>query len=238
MMRGVRHVQVVTGALISMSALLTGCGGYESNFSCKGYPDTPYCKSVSDAYANRFTAGPVSSDQVNGRADHVAGGVEPSLPMNNAMAGKAESMLGKPILKPARSFQAWVAPWKDSKRRLHESSIVYVVVENNEFVYGHMTGKATGAKGGRPRELYPRKGRMVEEAGMKRGSAIQSGSQPSLPSKPSAPQSSSYDDSFMGGASAGAGTSSLPQGLPTMPPTTSSNPYLVDEGPLGAPAYP
>ncbi|MEQ1848791.1 MAG: TraV family lipoprotein, partial [Nitrospira sp.] len=175
MMRGVRHVQVVTGALISMSALLTGCGGYESNFSCKGYPDTPYCKSVSDAYENRLTPGPVSSDQVNGRAGQAAGVVSPSLPTENAMAGKAESMLGKPILKPARSFQAWVAPWKDSKRRLHESSIVYVVVENNEFVYGHMTGKATGTKAGRPRELYPRKGRMVEEVGGRKASSVQSG---------------------------------------------------------------
>lgn len=229
---GMRHVVVGTAAV-----LLTGCGGYESNFSCKGYPDTPYCKSVSDAYANRLSPSPASADQVNGRQDHGASAVQPSLPTENAMAGKAESMLGKPILKPARSFQAWVAPWKDSKRRLHESSIVYVVVENNEFVYGHMTGKATGAKGGRPRDLYPRKGRMVEEVGGRKGSALQSGSTPALPSKAPGP-SSSYDDSFTGGSAPGAGMSSTPQGHPVMPPSASPNPYLIDDGPLGGPAFP
>ncbi|MEQ1844512.1 MAG: TraV family lipoprotein [Nitrospira sp.] len=236
MMRSVGQVRVVTGALLSVAALLTGCGGYESNFSCKGYPDTPYCKSVSDAYANRLTPGPVSSDQANGRGDQAAGVVAPSLPTENAMAGKAESMLGKPILKPARSFQAWVAPWKDSKRRLHESSIVYVVVENNEFVYGHMTGKATGTKAGRPRELYPRKGRMVEEAGGRKASSVQSGVGPTLPSKPSGHSNSSYDDSFAGGTA--PGPSSVPQGLPVLPPSGASNPYLVDDNALGGPAVP
>lgn len=230
-------MRVARAVLVSGAFLLTGCGGYESNFSCKGYPDTPYCKSVSDAYADRLIPGGSSIDQGKGRGEHASSVAEPSLPTNNAMAGKAESMLGKPILKPARSFQAWVAPWKDSKRRLHESSIVYVVVENNEFVYGHMTGKASGTKGARSREFYPRKGRMVEEAGMKKGSAIQSGSTPGLPSK-SAPPSSSTEDSFMGGGSGGVGSSPMPQGLPSMPSSASSNPYLVDEGSLGGPAFP
>lgn len=225
-------------AVVSLTLLLTGCGGYESNFSCKGYPDTPFCKSVSDAYANRLNPSPTTADGQAGREEHASGVVSPSLPTENAMAGKAESMLGKPILKPARSFQAWVAPWKDSKRRLHESSIVYVVVENNEFVYGHMTGKATGTKGGRPRDLYPRKGRMVEEVGGRKASSVQSGVAPTLPSKSSAHPNSSYDESFAGGSAPGAGPSSMPQGLPVLPPSGASNPYLVDDGPLGGPAFP
>jgi conjugal transfer pilus assembly protein TraV len=232
-------VATSTVGSIALGIVLTSCGGYESTFSCKGYPDTPYCKSVSDAYASRLTPSSTTSDPANGRTDRSSAVNERSLPTNNAMAGRAESILGQPILKPARSFQAWVAPWKDSKRRLHESSIVYVVVQDNEFVYGHMTGKASGTKGERSRELYPRKGRMVEDVGMRKTLANPSGSTPPLPSKTSPPSpNSSADETYMGPGAGVDGSPSMPQGLPVLPTGSPSTPYLIDESALGGPSLP
>ena len=46
-----------SGVAMGLSVLLAGCGGYESNFSCKGYPDQATCESVSEAYEKRFSAG-------------------------------------------------------------------------------------------------------------------------------------------------------------------------------------
>lgn len=225
--------------------LLAGCGGYESNFSCKGYADESWCRPVSDVYANRFTPGSLTADiekakqAKQGRGDG-NGKAEPSLPTDNAMAGKVETMLGKPIVKPARTFQAWIAPWKDDKRRLHEAQVVYVIVENSEFIYGHRAGsaKTMGSKR-RSRDLFPRKGRMVEEVGMRKGTGAGVSSS-SLQSKPGA-QSNTLSEFDEPGPSLGNQTPSapIPQGFPSQSPSgPRTSPYLVDDGPLGGPAFP
>lgn len=48
---------VVKGLALYLLGTLTACGGVQSDFSCKGYPDQAICESVSMAYANRFDDG-------------------------------------------------------------------------------------------------------------------------------------------------------------------------------------
>ena len=103
-------MRVARAVLVSGAVLLTGCGGYESNFSCKGYPDTPYCKSVSDAYADRLIPGGSSIDQGNGRGEHASSVTEPSLPKTfpNRTAIKRVGPPGKLLIR--RSPNLLVAP--------------------------------------------------------------------------------------------------------------------------------
>lgn len=208
------------GGLVFM---LAGCGGYESNFACKGYPDEPLCKSVSNVYADRFDpARPLIDAQkkdqsTSANASHAQEN-SGALSQNPAIAGKAESYLGKPILRAPRSFQAWVSPWRDGKGRLHEASVVYVAPDGGEFLYGHPAGKSSGVRGS-SRELYPRRGRMVEDIAKKSTTASSSSSAGSSNAAPSkAGSAAGFDDLFSPSAPPAASGPSpggfVPQGFP------------------------
>lgn len=242
------------GWLSGVVLMLVGCGGYESNFGCKGYPDEPLCKSVSNVYADRFAPSRPLIDE-HKKEQSTSANASPTqdsaaaLSQNPAIAGKAESYLGKPILKAPRSFQAWVSPWRDAKGRLHEASVVYVAPDGGEFLYGHQTGKFSGVRGS-SRELYPRKGRMVEDISKKgpTASSSSSGSTSGSGSGNKPGSSAGFDDLFTPGAPS-LTPSSPPSGFvpPGFPQPGSGpalggapgGPYLTDGVPaLGGSMFP
>jgi type IV conjugative transfer system lipoprotein TraV len=160
---------------------LAGCGGYESNFSCKGYPDQATCESVSEAYEKRFAAGQkvtqYTKDQKDASHDtsgQAQGLVRPRPPM--VFSGKPDSAVGKPVITPASALRVTVFPWKDTKKRLHDQSRHYLIVDEPDFIFGHMAqGVSPGSSSGHGKDLYPRMGRMVEKRDGKRNSQWERG---------------------------------------------------------------
>lgn len=215
------------GAISVGAMLLTACGGYKSEFSCKGYPDVALCKSVSDVYSDRFEPTP-KVVQKNGETEHGSTAKpEADVPAVGAFAGRAESFIGKPIMKPARSLRTWIAPWKDAKKRLHEATVVYQVVEEADFVYGHSTvGKGSSARG-RTREFLPRAAKMVETRDPNKKSMSGNAAMRSP-----MPDSDTHGEAHTAPAPPTA-LPALPQGLPQMPQGQSTTrPNLMDDGPL------
>lgn len=215
------------GAVIVVAMLMTACGGYKSDFSCKGYPDVALCKSVSDVYNDRFEPSQ-KVVQKNGDSDHSRGAKpEPDVPAVGAFAGRAESFIGKPIIKPAKSLRIWIAPWKDAKKRLHEATLVYQVVEEADFVYGHSTSGKGITTSGRTREFLPRAAKMVEPRDPNKKSASGNAAIRNM-----LPENGVHDDGHAPAQSSMLPT--LPQGLPQMPqaPQNGGRPNLMDDGPL------
>jgi type IV conjugative transfer system lipoprotein TraV len=231
---------VVKGFALLLLGTLTACGGgYQSEFSCKGYPDQAICESVSNAYANRFDK-PAKVTEKHGGDSSSDHGVSKAaqdfpLPVNGAFAGRAESFLGKPIVTPPKTLQVWIAPWQDAKGRLHEATIVYQVVEGPRFVYGHqMGGKgAVTSSYGRSREFIPRNSRMVEPPSTRNRAGG-----PATASALSTVQAHEPTGGPTSGAERPPTMSPLPQGLPQMPVPGGASPYMLEDGPLGLPAMP
>lgn len=161
-----KHVgkQVRAGVVGMALVLLWGCG-YNSQFSCKGYPESASCRSVSDNFDRRFEASPPSQDLMQEHHSRGSDGSPGGLPPAPPVAGQIESYLGKPVLVPADVLRVWIAPYQDSKARLHDSAQIYVVLSEAHFVYGHRHGMRGVPHGARPgTDFLPKTSRMVERA--------------------------------------------------------------------------
>ncbi len=125
----------LAASLSVLGLLISACGHYKSDFSCKGYPENPSCLPTTQVYERRHeqlthmapTDGSASSSSSStpSSADRVA-----------AIAGQTEHHLGQPNLTQPVVLQVWVAPWRDSKNNLHEAQIVYAMVQQSDWIYG------------------------------------------------------------------------------------------------------
>ena len=220
-----------SGVAISVCVLLAGCGGYESNFSCKGYPDQATCESVSEAYEKRFAAGQRATQYTKDQKDAAqntsvsAGPGQAPPPM--IFSGKPDSVIGKPVITPASALRVTVFPWKDTKKRLHDQSRHYLIVDEPDFIFGHMAqGVSAGSSSGHGKDLYPRMGRMVEKRDGKRSPNGNAAANAMTENIPEIGQRSSP----MPGNPLGSG-GIMPQGVPQLPQPGGAN-YLTDDGPL------
>ena len=96
-------------ALVLINVHLTGC----STFGCKGFPDSPICKSSVDAY--HFT------DDQNSKVEEAALSGVPFL------LGHPQALEG--IRTDSRVMRIWVAPWEDRDGDLQTAS--YILTEPN-----------------------------------------------------------------------------------------------------------
>ena len=229
--RGESWYSLGSGAAMGLSVLLAGCGGYESNFSCKGYPDQATCESVSEAYEKRFSAGQkvtqYTKDQkgVGQDTSSSSGPGQVTPPM--IFSGKPDSAIGKPVITPVSALRVTVFPWKDTKKRLHDQSRHYLIVDEPDFIFGHTAqGVSAGSSSGHGKDLYPRMGRMVEKRDGKRtpsGNAAANAMTENVPEVGQRSAPMSVNPLGSGGI--------MPQGFPQLPQTGASN-YLTDDGPL------
>lgn len=180
-----RHIggQVGTGVMAMVLVLLSGCG-YQSQFSCKGYPESASCRSVSENFDRRFEPSPPSQDLTQESHGRNPTGPREGFPPAPPLAGTIDSYLGKPVLVPADVLRVWIAPYQDSKGRLHDSAQLYVVLSEAHFVYGHRQGMRRVPHGARPgADFLPKTSRMVERASRGKtggtGAASGTGSGPS-----------------------------------------------------------
>ena len=220
-----------SGVAISVCVLLAACGGYESNFSCKGYPDQATCESVSEAYEKRFAAGQratqYTKDQKDAAQDTNASSGPGQAPPPMVFSGKPDSAVGKPVITPASALRVTVFPWKDTKKRLHDQSRHYLIVDEPDFIFGHMAqGVSAGSSSGHGKDLYPRMGRMVEKRDGKRSPNGNAAANAMTENIPEIGQRSSP----MPGNPLGSG-GIMPQGVPQLPQPGGAN-YLTEDGPL------
>lgn len=180
-----RHIggQVGSGVMAMVLVLLSGCG-YQSQFSCKGYPESASCRSVSENFDRRFEPSPPSQDLTQESDSRSPSGSRHVIQPAPPLAGTIDSYLGKPVLVPADVLRVWIAPYQDSKGRLHDSAQLYVVLSEAHFVYGHRQGMRRVPHGARPgADFLPKTLRMVERASRGKtggtGAASGTGSGPS-----------------------------------------------------------
>lgn len=152
--------EVGTGLMATVFILLWGCG-YNSQFSCKGYPESASCRSVSENFDQRFESSPPSQDLTQDSHSRSSTGSRDGIPPAPPLAGTIDSYLGKPVLVPSEVLRVWIAPYQDSKGRLHDSAQVYVVLSEAHFVYGHRQGMRSIPRGA---DFLPKTSRMVERA--------------------------------------------------------------------------
>ena len=220
------------GAAMSLCVLFAGCGGYESNFSCKGYPDQATCESVSEAYEKRFAAGQkvtqYTKDQKDASHDTSGNSGPGQAPSPMVFSGKPDSAVGKPVITPASALRVTVFPWKDTKKRLHDQSRHYLIVDEPDFIFGHMTqGVSPGSSSGHGKDLYPRMGRMVEKRDGKRNSSGNAAVNAMTENIPEAGQRAApmpVNPLGSGGI--------MPQGFPQLPQSGGAANYLTDDGQL------
>ncbi len=220
-----------SGAAMGVCVLMAGCGGYESNFSCKGYPDQATCESVSEAYEKRFAAGQkvtqYTKDQKDAAQNTSVSAGPGQAPPPMIFSGKPDSVIGKPVITPASALRVTVFPWKDTKKRLHDQSRHYLIVDEPDFTFGHVTqGGGGGASSGHGKDLYPRMGRMVEKRDGKRSPTGNAATNAMTENIPEVGQRSAP----MPGNPLGSG-GIMPQGFPQLPQSGGAN-YLTDDGPL------
>lgn len=128
-----QHAGLVGVTLIGLS--LTGCGHYNSDFGCKGYPEGSFCRPTTEIYANRHQQLTKMKDD-NGNGDHAPSVGSSASDRVAAVAGQTEMQLGQPNIKPPQVMGVWIAPWRDGRNFLHEASLVYAIVEPADWTYG------------------------------------------------------------------------------------------------------
>jgi len=223
--------RLVRGTAVGMCVLLGACGGYESNFSCKGYPDQATCESVSEAYEKRFAAGQKATQYTKDKkgeyqptdSETELGQAHPPM----VFSGRADSAIGKPVITPASALRVTVFPWKDTKKRLHDQSRHYLIVDEPDFIFGRTTQSVgAGSTTGQTRDIYPRMGRMVER---RDGRKAPVGNQAVGAMAESLPEVGQRSAPMPGSPLGPAGI--MPQGFPQLPQSGPAN-YLTDDGAL------
>ena len=120
------------------SLFMSACGHYKSDFACKGYPENGSCLPTTQVYERRHEqltkmrsedGDPSSSGSTPSSSSSAADRVA-------AIAGQTEYQLGQPNITQSQVLQVWIAPWRDAKNYLHESSLVYAIVQQADWVYG------------------------------------------------------------------------------------------------------
>ncbi len=143
------------GLLLAISVLglmVSACGHYKTDFSCKGYPESGLCLSTIDTYNRRHEQLTKMKKDEDSEGARPTG--ESAVNRVAAIAGQTEMHLGQPNITPPQVMQVWIAPWRDKNNFLHEASIVYAIVQQSDWTYGRpLKG---GDKGGTGKVFAPR----------------------------------------------------------------------------------
>jgi len=132
-------------ALGALSLLVSACGHYKSDFGCKGYPESSLCLSTSEVYKRRHEQ--LSTMKPDDSVEESSIGGEAAMERVSSVAGLAEMHLGQPNISAPKVMQVWIAPWRDRNNFLHESSIVYAIVEQSDWTYGRAPKGVSGGVG-------------------------------------------------------------------------------------------
>lgn len=128
-------MRTITRFLLAVTPILAA-GCINTDFACKGYPDNPICRPVSEVYSmGPAQRGDLPTD--SGRApDKSANSVRNSI-------GDPASAIDNPLVRQAQVMRVWLSPWRDERDRLHDAAYVYILLSPAEWVY---TGPTAATK--------------------------------------------------------------------------------------------
>lgn len=173
--------------LLAVPVLLSACAMGKRDFDCPGMPDGAICKSPQEVY------------RLTNNADHLNPDGDPSAANKSTQAASvaASALLPKrllepiaqplPVLEPAVTMRAWIAPWIDRRGDLHFPSLLFTEVTSRRWAIGEATGRDArilvpmAVEGGSGGDRLLRDGRDDEPS----GGLGDSGRPPTVPSLPS-----------------------------------------------------
>ncbi|MEW6542470.1 MAG: type IV conjugative transfer system lipoprotein TraV [Nitrospirota bacterium] len=163
--QSVRHIVIIA----AIGLLLNGCS-YGQSFSCKGYPEGVRCQDVMTVYENRQAIDKMvqSGDEPGGWGldGTSSGATSVGMPPPPTIESAPGAPLGQPAITPPKVARVWIAPWRDEKNRLHEASVVYMMVEESDWVYGQRPRQATPSRG--RGSIVPTVSALIERPGQHR----------------------------------------------------------------------
>ena len=132
-------------------ALLEGCA---STFGCKGFPNSPICKSAMEAY--KATDGAKVENPMEAQ----------NLPLDSARSGDPKGHLAglkalpkmieaNAVRTPPKVMRIWIAPFEDSDGDLQVGGFVFTELEARRWLIGQPGGKGHPAL--RPLQVTSRK---------------------------------------------------------------------------------
>ncbi|MFA6270005.1 MAG: type IV conjugative transfer system lipoprotein TraV [Candidatus Paceibacterota bacterium] len=131
----------------ALGLLLSGCSPWNTNYACKGYPETVQCKSAREVYEltnNRDSLEKPKNGQ-NADCPECGGNLgDPGNPryLTPAAAASTEAVQGlgyagpMPLRSAAKIMRVWVAPWESMDGALHLPAYLYAEVVERRWSIG------------------------------------------------------------------------------------------------------
>lgn len=124
--------------LLLLPVILSGCAIGARNFDCPGMPDGAICKTPQEVY------------KLTNNADRVNPDGEPAADTAKTLAATAALIPRQlmepitqpmPVLEPAATMRAWIAPWIDNRGDLHFPSLLFTEVTPRRWAFGEAVGR-------------------------------------------------------------------------------------------------
>lgn len=126
--------------LVLVPALLTACAIGKRDFDCPGMPDGAICKSPQEVYKLTNNADRVQPDGSDGQsAAAVKSAATASALVPKTMVEPITQPM--PVLEPAQTMRAWIAPWIDKRGDLHFPSLLFTEVTPRRWALGEAAGR-------------------------------------------------------------------------------------------------
>ena len=140
--------------LLIIPFLFEGCTS--GSFGCKGFPNSPICKSAVQAYKATDVANPKNPIDAE-ESDTSPLAAAPSVPETQGVTSKVSPRVQDPsaVRTPPKVLRIWIAPWEDSDGDLQAPSYVFTELEPRRWIIGNQTG--TGYPTLKPLQVVARK---------------------------------------------------------------------------------
>jgi conjugal transfer pilus assembly protein TraV len=140
---------------LGIIAALAGCSslsGYDAktSFACQA-PDGVLCESMSGIYANAMQRNLPGQRTRPHTAWSTLAALSPA--RNSPFPPPLTS--GTPIRRAPRVLRVWFAPWEDSDGDLHDQSVLYLTVDDGEWLIEHNQRRIEDAYRPAPESLPP-----------------------------------------------------------------------------------
>ncbi len=127
--------------LLLIPLLFEGCTA--GSFGCKGFPNSPICKSAVQAYKATDVANPKNPIDAEGN-DTSPLAAAPSVPETQGVTPTVSPKVQDPsaVRTPPKVLRIWIAPWEDSDGDLQAPSYVFTELEPRRWIIGNPGGSS------------------------------------------------------------------------------------------------
>jgi conjugal transfer pilus assembly protein TraV len=147
--------------LLIIPFLFEGCTA--GSFGCKGFPNSPICKSAVQAYKATDVANPKNPMDAEGN-DTAPLAAAPSVTETQGVQANVSPRVQDPsaVRTPPKVLRIWIAPWEDSDGDLQAPSYVFTELEPRRWIIGNPGG--TGYPTIKPLQVAARKSQAAPNA--------------------------------------------------------------------------